>query len=270
MHPLIYFSYIILAAMLLMLFRVLVLAVRRDFPLGRVEALPISPLEMAIAVLLLTATLYASPATLLSGFNFVVLELAVALFLLRKHPVAIQKVTVIPARPWLLAGVALWLALAMHTPISLLSTLNVWLVQILNLPGEGQSLADILLNSNDLWLIGRVLVWILLTAPAAEELYFRGVVQPALRQWLSPWSSVIATGILFAFIHFSPSDFLPLAFFGIAMGVLYERYGSIPLNMLTHSMFNATVAAYVLLQRFFGPLHPSLSGMHIGNHAGSL
>ena len=67
-------------------------------------------------------------------------------------------------------------------------------------------------------------------APVAEEFFFRGYFFTALRNWRGLWPAAIGTGVVFGAIHGSSSDpafLLPLAFFGFALCLLYERTGSL-------------------------------------------
>jgi membrane protease YdiL (CAAX protease family) len=67
-------------------------------------------------------------------------------------------------------------------------------------------------------------------APIAEEFFFRGYFFTALRNWRGLWPAAIGTGVVFGVIHGSSADpafLLPLAFFGFALCMLYERTGSL-------------------------------------------
>jgi uncharacterized protein len=67
-------------------------------------------------------------------------------------------------------------------------------------------------------------------APIGEEFFFRGFFYGALRNWRGPWPAAILTGLVFGIVHFSSSNvafLVPLAFFGFALCVLYERTGSL-------------------------------------------
>jgi membrane protease YdiL (CAAX protease family) len=87
----------------------------------------------------------------------------------------------------------------------------------------------------------------LLIAPVAEELLFRGILQsyarklfPINRWLLHRWGSLIAVGILFGAMHGTTPHHIPaLAVFGMILGYLYERTGSLTLPILVHILFNA-------------------------------
>ncbi|MBI2944868.1 MAG: CPBP family intramembrane metalloprotease [Candidatus Wallbacteria bacterium] len=73
--------------------------------------------------------------------------------------------------------------------------------------------------------------------PIAEECFFRGVVQRALRGALGRPGSVLATAVLFAAAHGGPPSGT-LAVLGLLLGVLYEWKGSVYAPILAHVAFN--------------------------------
>lgn len=91
---------------------------------------------------------------------------------------------------------------------------------------------------------------LVLLAPFAEELFFRGWLYTGLRQRLAFWPSFLITASLFAAIHWDANHrriFLvaPLA---IALGVLRELTGSIKTTMALHALYNLIIVTITLLQ----------------------
>jgi len=78
-------------------------------------------------------------------------------------------------------------------------------------------------------------------APLAEEIFFRGVLQSAVRQWsASPWGAVLAASAFFAAMHLDQPQALPSLFaLAVAMGYNYERTGRLWAPVLIHAAFNA-------------------------------
>jgi membrane protease YdiL (CAAX protease family) len=77
------------------------------------------------------------------------------------------------------------------------------------------------------------------TAPLVEEVLFRGILFPAIREvgfsrlaWWLP-------SLLFAVTHASLVAFLPLTFFALVLTWLYEQTGNLTVPILTHSLYNA-------------------------------
>lgn len=87
-----------------------------------------------------------------------------------------------------------------------------------------------------------VLVLVVVLAPIAEELFFRGYFFGALRNWSGMWPAAVVTGIVFGAIHLgsSPVGFtVPLAIFGIGLCVLYEKTGSLYPCIALHALNNS-------------------------------
>lgn len=89
---------------------------------------------------------------------------------------------------------------------------------------------------------GTIQLWVaaLLIAPVSEELFFRGVLLAGLhRTFGHTWLAIALSAALFGFIHGSqPQDILPLAVFGVVLGFVRVRWGSLPACMLIHCLFN--------------------------------
>lgn len=81
-----------------------------------------------------------------------------------------------------------------------------------------------------------------ITAPVAEELFFRGLLYRCLRARLSPLRASVVNGILFALAHtrYATMALPPVALFGAAACLLYEQTGSILPGMAMHSAINAS------------------------------
>ncbi len=84
-------------------------------------------------------------------------------------------------------------------------------------------------------------------APIGEEIFFRGFVFNLLRNRLNLQSAVWISSALFAVLHVSVKNFLPILVIGVLLARLYHRTGSLWSCMVMHGMFNllSTVAAIV-------------------------
>jgi membrane protease YdiL (CAAX protease family) len=78
---------------------------------------------------------------------------------------------------------------------------------------------------------------IVIGAPIAEELAFRGMFYPLLKGWLPRGYAIVLTGVVFALIHGSLSAFLPLAAFGAVQCIFRDRYGLLTCIGI-HMLFN--------------------------------
>jgi len=77
-----------------------------------------------------------------------------------------------------------------------------------------------------------------------EEITFRGLIQTGLKRSYGARHAVVWTGFLFALLHLNPWNFLGLWLFGVFLGYLRERSGSIRPAIILH-MLNNTFALIV-------------------------
>jgi membrane protease YdiL (CAAX protease family) len=76
-------------------------------------------------------------------------------------------------------------------------------------------------------------------APFVEELAFRGLLLPWLRERLGVRAAVVASALCFAVLHGVPLLIPALIVIGVALAVLYLKSGSLWPAILAHGMFNA-------------------------------
>ncbi len=86
-------------------------------------------------------------------------------------------------------------------------------------------------------------------APFAEEVAFRGLFFPWLRERIGLIAGVAISALAFASLHGVPQLIPSLAIIGAVLAVLYHRCGSLYPVMLAHGLFNAimVVALYSAL-----------------------
>jgi len=78
-----------------------------------------------------------------------------------------------------------------------------------------------------------------LLAPAAEELLFRGILYPAIKQRGMPVVAIIVTSILFGVMHLNVVTFIPLFVLSLFQILLYEKTDNLLAPITTHALFNA-------------------------------
>ena len=101
------------------------------------------------------------------------------------------------------------------------------------------------------WLILRV-IGASIIIPIAEELAFRGYIQPNLNSWLDRYSSksmsialsLGATSFLFGFLH---SDIFAGSIAGLLYGLVYLQRRQLMDAVVSHAVTNALLAIYVLI-----------------------
>lgn len=90
---------------------------------------------------------------------------------------------------------------------------------------------------------------VVVMAPLAEELFYRGLLQRTLVRSTAPWISIVVTGVVFGASHFQALQFPALAAFGIVLSVIAHRTGRLGMNTWAHVGFNATTVVVLLSQR---------------------
>lgn len=76
-------------------------------------------------------------------------------------------------------------------------------------------------------------------APFVEEILFRGILYPAIKQNGHPRLSWWATSLIFAATHANLMTFVPLVLLSLALIWLYEQTDNLLAPILAHSLFNA-------------------------------
>jgi membrane protease YdiL (CAAX protease family) len=85
----------------------------------------------------------------------------------------------------------------------------------------------------------------ILIAPVAEEILFRGILYPAIKQAGHPRVALWSTSLVFGAIHFDIVIFLPLVILAMILVFLYERTDNLLAPIVAHSLFNTINVAQV-------------------------
>ena len=86
---------------------------------------------------------------------------------------------------------------------------------------------------------------VVILAPIAEELFFRGVIYTSIKQAGLPNLAIGFSAIFFAAIHGSWALMLPLIVLSLILVWIYERTGSIIAPIVMHTTFNAVNFAMI-------------------------
>jgi membrane protease YdiL (CAAX protease family) len=91
---------------------------------------------------------------------------------------------------------------------------------------------------------------IVVIAPVAEEIFFRGFFFAGLRTRWSLWPSALLSGAIFGLVHAptGPTAAIPLAGLGVGLAWLYNKTGSLWPSMLAHFLNNALAISVVIGQ----------------------
>ena len=89
-------------------------------------------------------------------------------------------------------------------------------------------------------IVALVVLMIVVVAPVAEEVFFRGMLFAGLRTRFSLWPAAVISGLAFGIPHVTsgPTAAIPLSIFGVALAWLYNRTGSIWPCILIHAVNN--------------------------------
>lgn len=88
---------------------------------------------------------------------------------------------------------------------------------------------------------------VVVAAPLAEEVFFRGLLQRTLLRHLPVWPSLLITALVFGVSHFQFLQLPALAAFGVVLSVLAHRTGRLGRNLWAHVGFNATTIVALVL-----------------------
>ncbi len=141
----------------------------------------------------------------------------------------------------LVSGVAAWIG---STAIIVIAG---WVLEQIGLPPEPGT-AELAIEQVDPWLI---VLAVVVLAPIAEEVFFRGVVFNAWRRERGPVFAYVGSSALFAAIHLSLVSLVPIFVLGLALAWVYERSGySLLAPMVLHATVNGISVGLALLVRF--------------------
>jgi hypothetical protein len=87
----------------------------------------------------------------------------------------------------------------------------------------------------------------ILLAPMAEEILFRGILYPWIKQIGFPRLALWVSSLLFALVHTNMVTFLPLLCLALVLAWLYEFTGNLLASISAHALFNALNFALLLL-----------------------
>lgn len=86
--------------------------------------------------------------------------------------------------------------------------------------------------------IALAIVTVVIAAPLAEELVFRGLVYRLARRLWGPWAAAVASALIFGLVHGQPWYLFGLVGIGAVLAVVYEATGSVLACWVTHMVHN--------------------------------
>jgi len=120
-------------------------------------------------------------------------------------------------------------------------------------PPDGHALLKSIRDAAEPMTRYKLLISAVVVAPILEEVIYRGLVQTSLLDIVGPkrrWTVILITATLFTSVHIGIAQWqtLPgLMIFGVVLGWLYEKTGSLLPSILTHMAFNAAMISLMFL-----------------------
>jgi membrane protease YdiL (CAAX protease family) len=162
-------------------------------------------------------------------------------------PRALAGLRLLPERGlWRSMALGLLLAVPAWIGAQLIGLVVIRLLQLIGLEPDVGVAEQALANADPVVLV----VALVLVAPIAEEVFFRGVVYNAWLREYGPRAAVIGSALLFAVIHASLFLVLPIIALGVALALLYRATGSLPATIALHAGFNGITVLLGLLVRY--------------------
>jgi membrane protease YdiL (CAAX protease family) len=98
-----------------------------------------------------------------------------------------------------------------------------------------------------------LLILLLAFIPAlSEEVFFRGLLQRYFSDWFGKaWAGILLSALLFTFLHFSVTQFLPIFLLGLLLGWLYYWSGSLLVPFLFHFLNNSLTVIFHRLAKLY-------------------
>ncbi len=114
-----------------------------------------------------------------------------------------------------------------------------------------QEMVVILRESQSVALLTGLFFLLVILAPVAEEIIFRGCLYRFLKGTMSMTGAVLLSSLLFGAIHLHLAGLPVLIAFGAVLCLVYERTGSLKAPILLHSFFNLNTFVITVMQSTF-------------------
>ncbi len=112
-----------------------------------------------------------------------------------------------------------------------------WLIETTGCP-EQQAVVTRFSEGKDMLLRTTLAISAVVIAPITEECCFRGFLYSTLRHWGGRVAATLASAAVFAAVHASLAQFVPLFIFGVVLAIAYEKARSLWLPIAVHGIFN--------------------------------
>ena len=97
---------------------------------------------------------------------------------------------------------------------------------------------------------------VMILAPVAEEVAFRGIIYRHLRQFMAPLTGMIASALVFALMHGNLSQSIWAMVLGVVAAFAYEQTRSLVTPILIHTLFNSVPVGVAVARSNPGDVGP--------------
>ena len=166
---------------------------------------------------------------------------------LREHPMSWSEAFGFNQAGWFRAVIlGLVLSVVMLIGALGLGYVMVELMNIFSITAEAQPAVQVVQNAESRYQQLYYGIGAILLAPVSEEILFRGVLYPSIKELGYPRFALWSTSILFALIHFNLLSFVPLIFVSVMLIMAYEETNNLLTPIFAHAFFNALNFALLL------------------------
>jgi membrane protease YdiL (CAAX protease family) len=136
-----------------------------------------------------------------------------------------------------------WMDVLVGAFVGLLLRMVVMIVELFGI-GQLTSSSSFFEVNHDLLWVATAIVAPILIAPVVEELFFRGLVLPAIGM---NWIGIVASAVIFSAVHlvtaFHPLTAVSTFIVGVALGLLAVRTRRLGASITAHIVYNASLIA---------------------------
>ncbi|MFH1037423.1 MAG: CPBP family intramembrane glutamic endopeptidase [PVC group bacterium] len=125
--------------------------------------------------------------------------------------------------------------------------ISLGVTRALGVPFQPHPLVQPLLEAGETSFIWPLFAIGIFLGPLAEELFFRGLLFPALKQRMSVFWSAILTAAVFSTLHLNWAGWLPIFGLGILLAGSYQKTGSILVPIFIHVIHNGLFLTFTVL-----------------------
>jgi len=136
-----------------------------------------------------------------------------------------------------------------------------WLSQLLQTKSIQPQPQEVVVQLQTAMPLGYTMVYgvmAIILAPIAEEMLFRGILYPTLKQNGFRRSALILSSVIFALTHLNLMLIVPLTFLALVLALLYEFTGNLSAPITAHCLFNALDFLLMLPAKVWDLLHSVL------------